>query len=102
MVSIPACHAGDRGSIPRRGVLFFIRSKVYFLPYLTTSDLLMDLKWNSSIEFSKEHYNESNYVPVIQIRIVFSVFYHFQRIAPVKNLDSIIVSYWPKHLVLIQ
>ena len=23
MVSIPACHAGDRGSIPRRGVLFF-------------------------------------------------------------------------------
>ena len=24
MVSIPACHAGDRGSIPRRGVLFSI------------------------------------------------------------------------------
>ena len=23
MVSIPACHAGDRGSIPRRGVIFF-------------------------------------------------------------------------------
>ena len=23
VVSIPACHAGDRGSIPRRGVLFF-------------------------------------------------------------------------------
>ena len=23
MVSIPACHAGDRGSIPRRGVFFF-------------------------------------------------------------------------------
>ena len=22
MVSIPACHAGDRGSIPRRGVIF--------------------------------------------------------------------------------
>ena len=22
VVSIPACHAGDRGSIPRRGVLF--------------------------------------------------------------------------------
>ena len=22
MVSIPACHAGDRGSIPRRGVFF--------------------------------------------------------------------------------
>ena len=23
VVSIPACHAGDRGSIPRRGVFFF-------------------------------------------------------------------------------
>ena len=23
VVSIPACHAGDRGSIPRRGVLHF-------------------------------------------------------------------------------
>ena len=23
MVSIPACHAGDRGSIPRRGVLLY-------------------------------------------------------------------------------
>ena len=24
MVSIPACHAGDRGSIPRRGGFFFV------------------------------------------------------------------------------
>ncbi len=24
MVSIPACHAGDRGSIPRLGVYFFL------------------------------------------------------------------------------
>ena len=23
VVSIPACHAGDRGSIPRRGEIFF-------------------------------------------------------------------------------
>ena len=23
VVSIPACHAGDRGSIPRRGELFY-------------------------------------------------------------------------------
>ncbi len=23
VVSIPACHAGNRGSIPRRGVIFF-------------------------------------------------------------------------------
>ena len=27
VVSIPACHAGDRGSIPRRGGFFF--SKMY-------------------------------------------------------------------------
>ena len=26
MVSIPACHAGDRGSIPRRGGFFFFHS----------------------------------------------------------------------------
>ena len=25
MVSIPACHAGDRGSIPRRGAILFIK-----------------------------------------------------------------------------
>ena len=24
VVSIPACHAGDRGSIPRRGVIFYL------------------------------------------------------------------------------
>ena len=32
MVSIPACHAGDRGSIPRRGV--FLR-KVYDQPLIS-------------------------------------------------------------------
>ena len=31
VVSIPACHAGDRGSIPRRGVCFWIP----FLPQFT-------------------------------------------------------------------
>ena len=30
MVSIPACHAGDRGSIPRHGVLFCTFSTTYF------------------------------------------------------------------------
>ena len=29
VVSIPACHAGDRGSIPRRGATFI----VYFIAY---------------------------------------------------------------------
>ena len=27
MVSIPACHAGDRGSIPRRGAFFIGESR---------------------------------------------------------------------------
>ena len=36
VVSIPACHAGDRGSIPRLGAFFsilgYFKSKKYFLP----------------------------------------------------------------------
>ena len=28
VVSIPACHAGDRGSIPRRGEFFFLLTVV--------------------------------------------------------------------------
>ena len=31
VVSIPACHAGDRGSIPRRGGIFFEIMPKYFL-----------------------------------------------------------------------
>ena len=36
MVSIPACHAGDRGSIPRRGdiflyIFFFLKSYLYHI-----------------------------------------------------------------------
>ena len=42
---------------------------------MTRSDLSAASKWNSSIEFSTEHYNKSNYVPVIQIAIIFSLFY---------------------------
>ena len=30
VVSIPACHAGDRGSIPRRGDIFFLAAKQSF------------------------------------------------------------------------
>ena len=29
VVSIPACHAGDRGSIPRRGVFFLFKSRFF-------------------------------------------------------------------------
>ena len=30
VVSIPACHAGDRGSIPRQGDFFFFRFEISF------------------------------------------------------------------------
>ena len=30
VVSIPACHAGDRGSIPRRGEIFFLHFEISF------------------------------------------------------------------------
>ena len=38
VVSIPACHAGDRGSIPRRGVHFILRSRSM---YVTTLHLFI-------------------------------------------------------------
>ena len=31
VVSIPACHAGDRGSIPRRGEIFFFHFEISFV-----------------------------------------------------------------------
>ena len=42
VVSIPACHAGDRGSIPRRGGLFIIFDSMYSLAFtpLNCSNLL--------------------------------------------------------------
>ena len=39
MVSIPACHAGDRGSIPRRGVVSLTKKQSKFLCH--TSNLRM-------------------------------------------------------------
>ena len=40
VVSIPACHAGDRGSIPRRGGILFT---VYFvLLFIITSNISYD------------------------------------------------------------
>ena len=33
VVSIPACHAGDRGSIPRRRVLFIKSSWLFMIIY---------------------------------------------------------------------
>ena len=36
VVSIPACHAGDRGSIPRRGDFFLNKALLLFAKYLPT------------------------------------------------------------------
>ena len=40
MVSIPACHAGDRGSIPRFGASFFFFYTSYFFAESNSTDLL--------------------------------------------------------------
>ena len=42
MVSIPACHAGDRGSIPRLGAIFF-----YFFETLGTVANLFKKKFST-------------------------------------------------------
>ena len=47
VVSIPACHAGDQGSIPCRGVLFqkYEINEIYSLrTYLTHNDILLARK----------------------------------------------------------
>ena len=40
VVSIPACHAGDRGSIPRRGVFFFKSDCVRYLDCTETQSVV--------------------------------------------------------------
>ena len=50
MVSIPACHAGDRGSIPRRGELFFDICQdwwgaQWFISNLLLNGLQMSFLW---------------------------------------------------------
>ena len=48
VVSIPACHAGDRGSIPRRGVFF----QVHFWRYLDFTETQSDVSFkNSNISY---------------------------------------------------
>ena len=58
MVSIPACHAGDRGSIPRRGVLFVQIGLQHFLSIdfyrkhtyrLILIDILISVRLNSYV-----------------------------------------------------
>ena len=79
MVSIPACHAGDRGSIPRRGVFFLFYFKlcwsnfivllyrdwfyVYMDYYKTETDSFMEVavrdlafKWFNEVFFKFVHF----------------------------------------------
>ncbi len=42
VVSIPACHAGDRGSIPRRGGIFSLHQQI-INEYYTHSFILLHL-----------------------------------------------------------
>ena len=44
MVSIPACHAGDRGSIPRRGVLFMSSKIIQSMKFVNFQKLAADAK----------------------------------------------------------
>jgi hypothetical protein len=58
VVSIPACHAGDRGSIPRLGVFFFLNKftkilskiNVYLYNLAKKLDNSFKLKVNSMLE----------------------------------------------------
>ena len=45
VVSIPACHAGDRGSIPRRGVLFLSFFRFTFVA--NVRPILCEIHYNS-------------------------------------------------------
>ena len=47
MVSIPACHAGDRGSIPRRGDEIF---KTIFLYSLLVGLHLILFRWKKRVQ----------------------------------------------------
>lgn len=43
VVSIPACHAGDRGSIPRRGGIFYV-FKIKIKEYIRIMKIIIILK----------------------------------------------------------
>ena len=54
MVSIPACHAGDRGSIPRRGDSFGFRNFIlFYLFFFLALTLKFDMKGAFDRSFSE-------------------------------------------------
>ena len=60
VVSIPACHAGDRGSIPRRGDFFFLKSKLNNFVNKIKLEFIMILGHNSAF------YNAVAQVPSVE------------------------------------
>ena len=66
VVSISACHAEDRGSIPRRGVVFFFSSLVSML----------SVQWigNSPTRFLFSHSSSSSFSPSKTMEISSSIF----------------------------
>ena len=66
VVSISACHAEDRGSIPRRGVVFFFSSLVSML----------SVQWigNSPTQFLFSHSSSSSFSPSKTMEISSSIF----------------------------
>ena len=67
VVSIPACHAGDRGSIPRRGVSFY---KMVYLEFNLFKEILYIKKYNTFKNYH-EHFRIVNQKPCL-ITEVFS------------------------------
>ena len=68
MVSIPACHAGDRGSIPRRG-------GQYFLPFLfVVSWLTLTETYYIICNRFNSHINQSKSILSFVIAFLFSPF----------------------------
>ena len=53
VVSIPACHAGDRGSIPRRGERFFLI--LSYLSSVKTNKTKIFFKWRSNLKGNVVH-----------------------------------------------
>jgi hypothetical protein len=66
VVSIPACHAGDRGSIPRRGGIFLKQTSYYFFQttFLMSPwfNMILDLQFclNLANNFAQTATNEVN------------------------------------------
>ncbi len=65
MVSIPACHAGDRGSIPRLGAIFFIFLYTIYLFLEIVKNLLRDGELNPGLPRDRRGYSPLYYLGLL-------------------------------------